>query len=47
MMVNDLKTDLCLFHKTDTTSIELNLNGVDIKSKNTMKVLGVIFDTKF
>ena len=46
MKVNESKTDLCLFHRGDSTPITLNLYGKPIKSNKTIKVLGVIFDLK-
>ena len=46
LKVNDSKTELCKFHKNDTTQVEIVLNNVIIKSKNTMNVLGVEFDSK-
>ena len=46
MKVNEGKTCLCLFHKNDTPPIEIKLNGVTIRSKTSINVLGVIFDQK-
>ena len=46
MKVNEAKTDVCLFHRGDTTPISLNINGNIIKSNNKINVLGVIFDSK-
>ena len=46
MKVNESKTDLCLFHRGDTTPISINLYGKMISSNKTMNVLGVIFDSK-
>ena len=46
MKVNDNKTELCKFHKTDITPVEIVLNNVTIKSQNSMNVLGVEFDSK-
>ena len=40
------KTDLCLFHKGDSTPISLNLYGKTIVSNKTINVLGVVFDSK-
>ena len=45
MKVNENKTELCLFHKRDTTPITLNLNGKLILSKKTINILGVISDS--
>ena len=46
LKVNKAKTELCIFYKNDTNQIVLDLNGTEIKSSNTMNVLGVIFDSK-
>ena len=46
MPVSESKTDLCLFHRRDTTPIVLNLNDVILTSNKTINVLGVIFDSK-
>ena len=46
MVVNESKTDLCVFHRNDCTPIVLEINGRFIISKKTINVLGVIFDTK-
>ena len=40
LKVNEAKTELCLFHKRDTTPIEILLNGSIVKSKQNMNVLG-------
>ena len=44
LKVNDAKTELCIFNKTDIASV--TINTFKIKSKNQINVLGVIFDTK-
>ena len=46
MKVNEAKTDLCLFHKGDTSPVSLNINGNILKSNNKINTLGVIFDSK-
>ena len=46
MLVNESKTDLCLFHRGDTTPITIKLNGKNIKSNKSINVLGIIFDAK-
>ena len=47
MKVNESKTDLCLFHRGDSTPISLNLYGKIVTSNKKINVLGVIFDSKF
>ena len=46
LKVNDAKTELCLFHRSDTPPIQIEINGFIVKSKNTMIILGLIFDSK-
>ena len=46
LVVNDEKTDVCLFYKNDCQAIELRVNNKLIKSKSTINVLGVTFDSK-
>ena len=46
MKVNESKTDLCLFHRGDTTLISITLNGTTLISNRTINILGVIFDLK-
>ena len=46
MKVNESKTDLCLFHRGDTTPITITINETQLTSKCRMNVLGVIFDSK-
>ena len=46
MKVNESKTDLCLFHRGDTTPISITLNGATLISNRTKNILGVIFDLK-
>ena len=46
LKINELKTDLCLFHRADNQRIEININGSLITSNLTINVLGVIFDSK-
>ena len=46
LKVNDAKTELCIFSKSDVAAITMNINTFEIKSKKQINVLGVIFDTK-
>ena len=46
LKVNDEKTEICLFHKSDLRVINLEINGIIITSKLTMNVLGITFDSK-
>ena len=46
LKVNEAKTESCLFHRKDSRPIEISINNVTTKSKDSMNVLGVIFDNK-
>ena len=45
-VVNEAKTELCLFYSKDTPMVELQLNKSIIHSKIQVNVLYVIFDSK-
>jgi hypothetical protein len=46
LMVNGEKTEICLFHRNDQPHISVRVEGISIKSKKSMNVLGVLFDCK-
>ena len=46
LKVNENKTELCKFHKTDSSQVEIILNNNTVKSQKSMNVLGVEFDSK-
>ena len=46
LKVDESKTELCLFYKTDSAPVQLSINGPEIESTDRMAVLGVIFDSK-
>ena len=46
LSVNEGKTECCLFYKNDHQPINLIINGIEIRSKPTINVLGVLFDSK-
>ena len=45
LSVNESKNEVCAFHRRHTPNIEIVLNNVTVKSKQTMNVLGVLFDS--
>ena len=45
-IVNESKTEICLFHRNDKPTIQVRIQNVTITSKKSMNVLGVIFDSK-
>ena len=46
LVVNESKTEVCVFHKNDQLVIDLGVCESNVKSKNLIKVLGVTFDSK-
>ena len=46
LVVNESKTEICLFHKHDQQKIHLKIGDTAISSKSFMNVLGVTFDSK-
>ena len=46
LKINEKKTELCLFYRNDHVPISLTINGTIIKSKPSINVLGVQFDSK-
>ena len=46
LVVNDSKTEICLFHEHDQQKIHLQIGDTAISSKSFMNVLGVTFDSK-
>ena len=46
LTVNEAKTECCLFYINDHQLITLEINNVEIRSKLTINVLGVLFDSK-
>ena len=46
LVVNQSKTEICVFHKNDPPKINITLENIKIESKKEMNVLGVTFDSK-
>ena len=46
LKVNELKTELCLFHRKDQPPVQITVNESIIISKDQIKVLGIVFDSK-
>ena len=46
MKVNDGKTEICMFYKKDVQTEIIEINGREIMISNSIKVLGVVFDSK-
>ncbi len=46
LIVNESKTELCLFHKANHNPIDITINNVNIRSKTTINVLGILFDSQ-
>jgi hypothetical protein len=45
-VVNNSKTEICLFYRNDQNQVYVNVAGAPVKSQKSMNVLGVIFDCK-
>ena len=46
LLVNESKTEICLFHRNDQPLIKVKIDNETITSKKSMNVLGVVFDSK-
>jgi hypothetical protein len=46
LVVNNDKTEICLFHRNDQGEAIIKVTSIAIKSKKSMNVLGVVFDCK-
>lgn len=46
LKVNSDKTEFCIFHRNDISTKTIDILGNKISSKNTIKILGVTFDSK-
>ena len=46
LIVNESKTEVCLFHNDDQPLVQLNILGVRVTSTKSINVLGVEFDSK-
>ena len=46
LKVNDEKTEICIFSRTDVASIVMDINWEKVTTKKEMNVLGITFDSK-
>jgi hypothetical protein len=46
LKVNEGKTEICLFSKRNIAPVRIKFDGTTIGSKKSIKVLGVVFDSK-
>ena len=46
LVVNESKTEICLFHRNDMPTVIITINDTPIKSKKSINVLGILFDSK-
>jgi hypothetical protein len=46
MIVNNNKTEICLFYKNDVAPINIIMDNTTVKTKSTINILGVLFDSK-
>ena len=46
LRVNDPKTEVCLFSRSDVASMDIIINDETIKNSKAINVLGIVFDSK-
>jgi hypothetical protein len=46
LVVNEAKTELCLFHRNNVAPITIKINNCNVKSKKVINALGILFDSK-
>ena len=44
LKVNQSKTEICIFHRTQTKILNININNTIITTTETMNILGISFD---
>ena len=44
LKINENKTEVCIFHRCTEISIEIIINNANIKTSNTINILGIQFD---
>ena len=45
LKVNEEKTEITIFHKNNCNPADVLINGTNVRTKNTIKVLGIVMDT--
>ena len=46
LKINEAKTEACIFSRADIAAIDISVNGVHVRIRNVINVLGVLFDSK-
>ena len=46
LKVNEMKTEICLFHRKDHLPVKIKINTIQVTTKKSMNVLGLTFDSK-
>ena len=46
LKINEAKTEACIFSRADIAAINISVNGVQVRTRNVINVLGVLFDSK-
>ena len=46
LKVNETKTEICLFSRSDVASLNIVIKGVNVTISREINVLGVVFDAK-
>ena len=44
--MNEAKTEVCLFYKSNVNTVDVTINNITIRSKPSINILGVQFDSK-
>ena len=47
LIVNEEKTEICLFHKRDHQTVIVTINGKQVRTKKNINVLGVMLKALF
>ena len=45
LRINETKTEICIFHRSHSSILNVTLNNTRIQSTNTINILGTLFDS--
>ena len=46
LKINESKTEVCIFHRSNSNIINITINNSQISTTNTMNILGILFDSQ-
>ena len=46
LKINEAMTEVCVFLRGDTATIIISVNGINVRTRTEINVLGVLFDSK-